>query len=211
MKISNLYKLFLTIEKIGYAGGGDKFEKAVKDVLLKFEFTELFPIINNDSNGRSKKVDKFLSSYTGDLNMCFISQPRGTHGCPDYWVYIDNKKFKLECKSSKSGGIRWNSGRPRNDIVYAYNCGATKKTYLFMGQDHIGDMTDFETIVMPMLKQIKEKQKAINDLIINLGYGDKFYQNFRADWLDKGKISESYTKQKRLNVYKFIKKEVLCY
>lgn len=210
MKISNIYRLFLAIEKIDYAGDGDKFEEAVKDILLEHEYTELFPVLN-DSSGRSKKVDKFLSSYTGELNMCFISQPRGTHGCPDYWIFVDNKKIKLECKSSKHGGVKWNSGRPRNDIIYAYNCYKTNKTYLFMGQDHIGDMTDFETVVMTMLKEIKEKQKAINDLIINLGYGDKFYQNFRADWLDKTKISSSYTKQKRLNVYKFIKKEVLCF
>jgi len=210
MKISDIFKIFLTIEKLGYAGGGDEFEEAVKNILLKFGLIELFPI-TKDSSGRTEKVKKFLSSYKGDLNMCFISQPKGTHGCPDYWIYIGGRKIKLECKSSKNESIRWNSGRPRNNIIFAYNCDKTNKTYLFMGQDHIGDMTDFEEFVIPKLNEIKQQQKEVNDLIKNLGYGEDFYQNFRTDWLDKTKIPNSYTKQKKLNVYKFIKKEAICF
>lgn len=209
MNLAKTMSTIIKIKKLKYCGGGDEFEQEVHNILSKTGFKELVPFNKKDSKDRTKKVNHFLENYDKELHMVFVSQPRGTHGCPDYWIFINNKKIRIECKSSKSGSIRWNSGRPHNDIIYAYNCHNTDQTYLFLGQDHIGDMTSFDKHIIPALKKAKKAQEELNKLIVSHGYGDKFYQNFRTDWLDKTKISEQYTKKKKFNVYKYIKEVVV--
>lgn len=203
-------KPLIKIGKLKYSGGGDEFESQVFKVLIGCGFKELLPFDKKKSNGRSSKVEKFLKNHRKVPHMTFISQPRGTHGSPDYWVYMNGKKIELECKSSKSGSVKWNSGRPHNDILYAFNCGRTNKTYMFLGQDHIGDMSDFDKHIIPALKAAKKSQDEINKLIVSYGYGDNFYQNFRTDWLDKSKIHMTHNKTKKLNLYKYVKGEVKC-
>ena len=205
MNLAKIMSTIIKIKKLKYCGGGDEFEEEVCNILSKNGFKELIPFNKKDSKNRTKKVKHFIENYDKELHMVFVSQPKGTHGCPDYWIFINNKKIKIECKSSKGGSIRWNSGRPHNDIIYAYNCQKTNQTYLFLGQDHIGDMTNFDKHIIPAIKEAKKAQEKVNKLIVSLGYGSDFYQNFRTDWLDKIKINEKYTKKKKLNLYKYIK------
>jgi hypothetical protein len=209
MNLARIMSTLIKIKKLKYCGGGDEFEEEVYNVLSKAGFKELIPFNKKDSKDRTKKVNHFLENYKKELHMVFISQPKGTHGCPDYWIFFNNKKIKIECKSSKSGSIKWNSGRPHNDIMYAYNCYKTDQTYLFLGQDHIGDMTKFNEEIMPDLKKIKKAlREELNKKIVSLGYGEDFYLNPRTDWLDKTKVSQQYTKKKKFNVYKYIKEVI---
>ena len=236
MKILEICKLLVAIQKIKYAGGGAQFEEAVKNKLIDFGFSDLSQTtlykelekeekkkkkVRGENVGKpikfsqSKHVENFLKKYVGPKNKHFVPQPTGPNAHPDYWIFIDGKKLQLECKSSTNGQIKWNSGRPRKDVIYAYNCAELNKTYLLMGQDFLGDGVDldhFNDVLMPQFIDDRAiVNKRINDKLKKNGI-DNFYLNFRFDWhtTKNYTLKNIYSRRKKLNVFEFVKRKIKC-
>lgn len=89
----------------------------------KFDFTHLPPI---KDNGRQ-------------LDLMIVDKPNGSQKWPDLLVVFKGIGLPIEIKSAKQDIILWNSGIPRADSLYIYNCYGKSKTTCFLGQHAITD------------------------------------------------------------------------
>lgn len=83
-----------------------------------FDFTDLPPIVENG------KI----------INLMIVDKPNGSQKWPDLLVVYNGIGLPIEVKSSKTDGIVWNSGIPRADSLYIYNCYGKSQTTCFLGQ-----------------------------------------------------------------------------
>ncbi len=90
-----------------------------------FDFTHLPPIID-------KNKDK-------QLDLIIVDKPNGSQKWPDLLVIFQGIGLPIEIKSAKQDVILWNSGLPRPDSLYIYNCYGKSKTTCFLGQHAINE------------------------------------------------------------------------
>lgn len=86
-----------------------------------FDFTSLKPIIDNGVH----------------LNLMVIDKPNGSQNWPDLLIVYNQIGVPLEVKSTEKDSIVWNSGFPRFDSLYIFNCYGKSKTTCFLGQHAI--------------------------------------------------------------------------
>lgn len=90
-----------------------------------FDFNDLPPIIDKNKN---KKLDLLI-----------VDKPNGSQKWPDLLVIYQGIGLPIEIKSAKQDVILWNSGLPRPDSLYIYNCYGKSKTTCFLGQHAINE------------------------------------------------------------------------
>jgi hypothetical protein len=172
-----LGKFLDDIMKVGASSKGDNFDETVRDKLKyhldgakyiytqqwcsrekdsiflehyqttldnKFDFTNLQPIVDN---GRQ-------------LDLMIIDKPNGSQKWPDLLVVFKGIGFPIEIKSAKQDIILWNSGIPRADSLYIYNCYGKSKTTCFLGQHAINDEElEFLLLKSKFAEEMNERQK----------------------------------------------------
>lgn len=97
------------------------YERSRRTLKKNFDFTDL-PVL----------VDNFK-----EHNLLIVDKPNGSQQWPDLMVVFNNVGYPIEVKSTKTDIILWNSGLPRHDSLYVYNCYGKSKTTVFQGQDAI--------------------------------------------------------------------------
>lgn len=94
-----------------------------KTINFNFDFSDLPKICDN-----GKIVDLIL-----------VDKPNGSQKWPDMLIIYNNIGLPIEIKSSKNDVILWNSGLPKKDTLYIFNCYGKNKTTVFLGQHAITD------------------------------------------------------------------------
>lgn len=90
-----------------------------------FDFTHLPPIVDKNKNKQ--------------LDLLIVDKPNGSQKWPDLLVIFQGIGLPIEIKSAKQDVILWNSGLPRPDSLYIYNCYGKSKTTCFLGQHAINE------------------------------------------------------------------------
>lgn len=147
-------KFIQGIIKIGASSKGNVFDETVRSLLLKelcgavliddkrwgsksstsifkeykkrsmtknFDFTDLPPIVDN----------------TQLLDLIIVDKPNGSQNWPDLLIIYNQIGLPIEVKSTESDSIVWNSGFPRFDGIYIFNCYGKSTTTCFLGQHAI--------------------------------------------------------------------------
>jgi Holliday junction resolvase len=168
----------IDILSIGSSSKGDNFDETVRDKLkkhlvgAKYIPTQLWCEKGSIYHSRNRLTTKYNFDFTGleplidngrELTLLIVDKPNGSQKWPDLLVVFDNVGLPIEIKSSREDKITWNSGLPRADSLYIYNCYGKSKTTCFLGQHAI---TDIELDVL--------KQSSI--------YASKFNQKHSTRW-----------------------------
>ena len=156
-----------------------------------------------------KKLEKAVEKILKSNGLRYKSQPNGSQKYPDFHVWLGDKRFNIECKSSKSKKITWNQGYPKDNGVYIFSTSSKKcrGIYLFMGQDHWP-----EDVKKYYLEEVKFRIKADQDVHNNIAktkFGDDlpFTYYCREMWTDRRSPIDNKRK-KHKNVYNYCYKEL---
>lgn len=109
-------------------------EKSLRIILSNNGFsevdeTDLDTLVRLKFRGNALKN---LSELKGEY--LFIEQPFGSQKAPDFIVCVDGLVLWIECKSGNRGKITWNTGYPKNNILYASSDKTKNTTTIFFGQ-----------------------------------------------------------------------------
>lgn len=162
-----------SIIKIGASSKGDQFDETVKDKLRLYLKGAKY--ISSEQWCSKDKNSIFKEHYKKTLKNCFdftdlptiidngvpiklmiIDKPNGSQKWPDIMIVNNGIGFPIEIKSSKTDSILWNSGLPKANSLYIYNCYGKSKTTCFLGQHAISkEEVDF-------LQEMSQKAKELN-------------------------------------------------
>lgn len=161
-----------------------KHEKTAKSILLSLGASEIFKIEKPAKKTSQDVIEQFrIQELLRDKNnilkhikelehqFLFIEQPFGSQMPPDFIISIYGYIIWLECKSGKNGNsIQWNSGYPRENVLYMYSTKSTNNTTLFFGQftQIRGLYPDFEEDY----NNLDIKHKNNGDVLFNESFGD---------------------------------------
>mgnify|MGYP001569131606 CR=1 FL=1 len=176
----NEYKIFHMLKDMPYfrnyaAVSGNvhnvsKHEDAVKDIFIKNELIEWIP----HKKMSKKKVEETLNSNANSIDIppyCFVCQPCGTHGNPDFVVRFDKNIFGFECKSTTDSSFcpMYNSGGIKPNYIYIFSNERMNQTTLYKGSDIITNrQTELITELIQKQKQIEEEyNKLLNENDMN--------------------------------------------
>lgn len=154
-ELNDAIKAFLTrIASTGASSRGNDFDATVRNYLLEeVGLTEVNLITpakwkeNIFTEYRklslSKKFDftKLAQiNYNGvELNLMVIDKPNGSQNWPDLLIVYNQVGLPLEVKSSDKDKIVWNSGYPRLESLYIFNCYGKTRTTFFLGEHAINE------------------------------------------------------------------------
>ena len=173
-----LVDCFKDIMKVGASSKGDNFDETVRDKLkyhldgAKFISTEQWCSKETDSifwkHYQTTLSNKFdfthlpaIKDNGRQLDLMIVDKPNGSQKWPDLLVVFNGIGFPIETKSAKQDKILWNSGIPRADSLYIYNCYGKSKTTRFLGQHAITeDELEFLLIKSKIAQKINEKHKS---------------------------------------------------
>lgn len=152
------------IIKIGASSKGNVFDETVRSLLLK-ELNGATLI--DDKRWGSKAAGSIFKDYrkrSGTKNFDFsdlpplvdngvplelviVDKPNGSQNWPDLLVIYNQIGLPIEVKSTETDSIVWNSGFPRFDGVYIFNCYGKSTTTCFLGQHAItqGELAELLT------------------------------------------------------------------
>lgn len=162
------YKIFHMLKDMPYfrnysAASGNvhnvsKHEDAVKDIFLHSGLIEFIPY----QKLSKKKVEEALNTNVNTIDImpyCFVSQPCGSHGNPDFIVRFDDKIFGFECKSTTGSTYcpMYNSGGIKPNYIYIFSNERINQTTMYKGSDII---TNRQT---ELIKELIQKQKQIEE------------------------------------------------
>jgi hypothetical protein len=77
----------------------------------------------------------------------YESQPNGIQNSPDFYVYHNDIRYSVECKSSKGHFPVYNSGLPKPGVIYIFSSKKYNETTLYNADD----------IVSPTKRKLYEK------------------------------------------------------
>jgi hypothetical protein len=149
------------------------------DSLLE-ALTQMTCDISNKNN--EDAVEKILDFYLQKLNKnqvlkekSYIKHPNGSQKFPDFVIKINNNKYELECKSTKSGyKPMWNSGLPKPECIYVYTNTKENNTIIFLGNEIITPKLD--TLLEEYKRRTKELALEFNEKIKNLKQNENPYK-----------------------------------
>lgn len=176
-------------------------ENLIRNKIIDFGLTEVtdhnIKIILKDQNNKNKRIEQLAGISV------FIEQPFGSQMSPDFILCIDGFILWVECKSGKEK-VTWNSGYPKEDILYVFSCKKKNTTTIFLGQlteIHLNN-PDFEVKYNKFDRKIKQIAEEI--------FGNWFITNFFSFYMrrmlnDLTKYSKKETReifnQKTLDYY----------
>lgn len=110
-----------------------KHEKNFLNQFINNGYIELNP--NCDKAVQIKKNHKSLDYIPEFKNKYYIIyQPFGSQKYPDFIIVIDGFILWIELKRSSGKKISWNTGYPRQDVLYVFD--GSQGRIMFFGQDH---------------------------------------------------------------------------
>lgn len=144
------------IMRVGASSKGDNFDETVRDKLkyhldgAKYIPTEQWCSVDKYSifikHSEITLENKFDFSHLPAINdngrqldLMIVDKPNGSQKWPDLLAVFKGVGLPIEIKSAKMDVILWNSGMPRADSLYIYNCYGKSKTTCFLGQHAIND------------------------------------------------------------------------
>ncbi len=166
------------IMKVGASSKGDNFDETVRDKFkyhldgARFISTEQWCSKEKDSIFRdhyketlSNKFDftrlPTIKDNGRQLDLMIVDKPNGSQKWPDLLVVFNGIGLPIETKSAKQDKILWNSGIPRADSLYIYNCYGKSKTTCFLGQHAITeDELEFLLIKSKIAEKMNEQHKS---------------------------------------------------
>ena len=151
---SSLVSFMQGIIKIGASSKGNDFDETVRTLLLK-ELTGATLI--DDKRWGSKSASSIFKEYRKrssfknfdftdlpplvdngvPLDLVVVDKPNGSQNWPDLLVIYNQVGLPIEVKSTEVDSIVWNSGFPRFDSLYIFNCYGKSTTTCFLGQHAI--------------------------------------------------------------------------
>lgn len=154
--IQDFFRRSLDIKAIG----GDAHEAAVRSILDSLT-AQGRPVFTKSFIGKSS-IDDFEAATEN----CYIEQPSGTHGPPDFILKLNGKYVGIECKSSKNLQPTFNNTLPkpyfkvkgvRGPIYYIFTTSAQggKTTFFWGGSDVL--MTDARRSLLLVIDSVIRK------------------------------------------------------
>ena len=147
--MNNLSKTFSSLrteetrKKITRAVTGKEFELRFVSLLEGNRLLRCFQDDFPSQVWKSIKVEILKKTNCGAMNNAkekkshFVTQLYGSQQYPDFLVFEDAKIWAIETKfnQKKASHPFWNSGLPRPNGIYIYDCGARKQITFFVGKD----------------------------------------------------------------------------
>ena len=65
----------------------------------------------------------------------YVAQPNGIQNSPDFYVYYNDNRYSIECKSCKEASPVFNSSLPKPDTIYVFSSKKYNATTLFNAND----------------------------------------------------------------------------
>jgi len=86
---------------------------------------------SQDNPEHENQVEQLLIKHK--LN--YLSQPNGIQNSPDFYVFCGEKRYSIECKSSKGHYPMYNGGLPKPDTIYIFSSKKYNSTTLYNAND----------------------------------------------------------------------------
>ena len=127
--------------------------------------------------------------------LSYISQPNGPQQSPDFYVFYNDKKYSIECKSSKGTCPTYNGGLPKPDSIYIFSSAKYNKTTIYNANDVVSDqMRTLYEELLTEYSSVLEKYKNLPEWQDD-PRGFDFYM--RAMYTQKGgKLKTDYFEHK---------------
>jgi len=139
-----------------------KHENAIKRIFTENNLIQLEKDADDKRVAILKNRKNLLTTVEELKNdFLFIEQPFGSQKSPDFIICIAGFILWIECKSGKK--LVWNTGYPKNNVLFVFSSKATNRTTLFFGQftDLLMKNPNFEVDYEKMDKEIKKICKDI--------------------------------------------------
>ena len=88
---------------------------------------------SQDNPEHENQVEDLLKKH----KLEYKSQPNGSQNSPDFYVYYNNKRYSIECKSSKGYYPVYNSGLPKPGVIYIFSSKKYNETTIFNADDKV--------------------------------------------------------------------------
>lgn len=147
--MNNLSKTFASLrtkqtrKEMTIAVTGKEFEQRFVSLLEINRFTRCWNDHFSDPLWQDIKSEILKKTNCGAMNNAtekkshFVTQLYGSQQYPDFLVFEDAKIWAVETKfnQKKASHPFWNSGLPRPNGIYIYDCGVRKQITFFVGKD----------------------------------------------------------------------------
>ncbi|MCW5156303.1 hypothetical protein [Burkholderia cenocepacia] len=144
-----------------------------------FNFTDLPDIVDNGEH----------------LNLLIVDKPNGSQQWPDLLVVFNKVGFPIEVKSNRNDLILWNSGLPRDNGLYIFNCYGKSKTTCFLGQHAIKSNT--RKSLIEFAKLASELNNTVEDWSF---YVRKMFNNSTRSYFENDDlVTKSKILQKKID------------
>jgi hypothetical protein len=115
----------------------------------------------------------------------YVAQPNGPQNSPDFHVYYKDIVISLEKKSAKKGFPIYNSGLPKEGVVYIFSSKKYNATTIYFSDDVLSkEMRDAYEDLLKALDEVVEKFK-MQPVVQKCARGFSFYM--RAMFNQAGK------------------------
>lgn len=98
---------------------------------------EIFKSLINFKTGQDFEIN--LKSIFDNNSIVYQYQPYGSQNFPDFKLI--NHDINIECKTSKTGKIVWNSGFPHTNMILIYASSKKNDITFFLGEEIIKNNT----------------------------------------------------------------------
>jgi len=126
---------------------------------------------SQDNPEHENQVEDLLKKH----KLEYKSQPNGSQNSPDFYVYYNNKRYSIECKSSKGHYPVYNSGLPKPGVIYIFSSKKYNETTIFNADD----------IVSSVKRKLYDKLLTKYDEVLN-------EMRQMTDWLDDSRGFDFY-------------------
>lgn len=158
MSIINLINKLYNVEFTTNTFADKKHENRVRNIIESFGIkktndSSIIKILKNKKN-INKIVDELVDIFV------YIEQPFGSQKSPDFIICFFGHIIWIECKSGKKR-ITWNTGYPRENVLYVFSSKKTNKTTVFLGSqtELLIENENFEERYDGIDKELKETSK----------------------------------------------------
>ena len=174
-------------------------EDAIESLLIGYKFKQS----NLDAFGMTKQQVREATAKTGVAPLMFIPQPCGSQSFPDFIVSDSNGRVHyIECKSSKSDKIVWNSGTPKKGAIYVVSSGKYDRQTLVRGDDFWSKQE--RALMTEAFQKMREIQNKYHGVL--KGMGSNLQPYCRPMNNDSNKIYDNPDRERRVQaVFSHIK------
>jgi len=86
---------------------------------------------SQDNPEHENQVEALLQKH----GLEYVPQPNGIQNSPDFYVYHNDVRYSIECKSNKGTFPVYNGGLPKPDVIYIFSSAKYNETTVFNAND----------------------------------------------------------------------------